>query len=238
MTPLQIGNAAGVLMLIVFSGIWVLFVQKRDRKTMAGCWMDAVGFGVLPAIAVWKAFEYAFSEPAGKTIGGSWEGSVYGIFGNGQFFPSGIEMIAVAAAFLAVVGWMMIRKEGLPGRGELLTVVICVWGLIRIVAEGFRRDAFQAGNVSLGICAALGAEIICFFVWSVRRHRKQKSPGLTAIEWGAVISCGALIFLQNAGIIILRNDMANIAASAGLTLLMGALILGAGRDNREADGNQ
>ena len=57
---------------------------------------------------------------------------------------------------------------------------------------------------------------------------------MTALEWTAVAGCGVLILLQEAGILSMGSEIANLAASAGCALLTAALILSAGRDSREA----
>ena len=74
---------------------------------------------------------------------------------------------------------------------------------------------------------------ICLTVWTVRRGQKQKSTGMTALEWIAVAGCGALILLQEAGILSMGSEIADFSASAGCALLAAALILSAGRDSRE-----
>ena len=127
----------------------------------------------------------------------------------------------------------MLRKNDLPGNGDLLLTVLCIWGLIRSVTENLRVNTLRTGIFSFVILLAFCTELICLLIWSVRRRRKQKNPGLTAIEWAAVTGCGVLLAVQNAGMIALRSETANLAAAAGCAIVMGTLILSAGKDSRE-----
>ena len=229
------GIVATVFMILLFSALWALDARKRSTgRLTAGHWSNAVGFGLLPGFAVWKAFD-AF---AGKTGNGKllfqpirdfpW------ITADGRFVPGRIEFCAAVLLLAGLITWLIVRKKDIPGNGDVLITVLCLWGAVRSVTEGLRSEPPRIGPFSLVILLAAAAELICLAVWTVRRGQKQKSAVMTALEWTAVAGCGVLILLQEAGILSMGSEIANLAASAGCALLTAALILSAGRDSREA----
>ena len=129
--------------------------------------------------------------------------------------------------------WLIIRKKDIPGNGDVLITVLCLWAAVRSVTEGLRAEPPRTGPFSLVILLSAAVELICLAVWTVRRGQKQKSTVMTALEWIAVAGCGALILLQEAGILSMGSEIADFSASAGCALLAAALILSAGRDSRE-----
>lgn len=218
----------------VFAVYWIRDVRKRRKlPTTAGTWLNAAGFALLPAIAVWKIFEpYTALNTAGKKIAAD---SAAGILltGEGRLIPWRIELAAALAAFTAIIVWLMFRKKDMEENGDLALTVLCVWGAVRSVTEGMRENTARIGPVSVIICAAIAAELTALTVWTIRRGKKEKSAGLTALEWATVIAGGAVILLLEGGILFPENTIAEIGISSGCALLAAVLILFAGKDSRE-----
>ena len=64
------GLGSGLAVLLVFAGCWLALRKRRLRiRWSAGEWMNALGFALLPALAVFKAFEpYMGIGSVGKAV--------------------------------------------------------------------------------------------------------------------------------------------------------------------------
>ena len=52
------GAIAAAVTALVFGGFWLGLRRHRlKKKNGAGGWLNALGFGVLPGLMVWKTFE-------------------------------------------------------------------------------------------------------------------------------------------------------------------------------------
>ncbi len=229
------GICTTLLMILLFSGLWALSARKRTGgRLTAGHRANAVGFGLMPGIAAWKAFEaFAGDTANGKTLFEPIR-EIPWFSAEGRFVPARLEFCAAVLLLAGIILWLIVRKDDLPGNGDLLMTVLCLWGAVRSVTEGLRADPPRIGPVSTVILAAAATELICLAIWTVRRGEKQKSAVMTALEWAAVTGCGVLILLQEAGILSMSSEIANLAAAAGCALLAAVLILSAGKDSREA----
>ena len=229
------GLGTTLFMFLLFSVLWAVGIRKRNGgRLTAGHWANAAGFGLLPGIAAWKAFE-AFTGDAGKgKLLFQPIRDIPWFSAEGRFVPERMEFCAAALLLAGIVIWLIARKNDIPGNGDVLITVLCLWSAVRSVTEGLRTDPPRLGPVSIVIMAAVAAELICLAIWTARRGQKQKSAVMTALEWAAVTGCGALILLQESGILTMSSEIANLAAAAGCALLTAVLILSAGKDSREA----
>ncbi len=230
----QVGLMTGFLILVVLAALWILLVLKGEKgKRTAGDWMNALGFGLMPGIALWKAFEqYTGFRTTGRELFEPLK-PVAWITENGRFAPSRIEFCAAAVTVVLVAVWLILRREKLPGNGDLLLIPVCIWSAVRSVTECLRQDAVRIGRLNGVICGAVILELICFGIWTMRRGRKEKNAGLTIPEWVAVTACGVIIVLQEADILTLNNQIANLAVTVGCGILGLTLILMTGKDSRE-----
>ncbi len=228
------GLGTALFMILLFSLLWVLDIRKRstDRLT-AGHWVNAAGFGLMPGIAAWKAFDaFAGNAGTGKPLFQPIR-DIPWITADGRFVPGRIEFCAAVLLLAGMIIWLIVRKKDMPGNGDVLITVLCLWGAVRSVTEGLRSEPPRTGPFSLVILLAAAVELICLAVWTIRREHKQKSAVMTVLEWTAVAGCGALILLQEAGILSMGSEIADFAASVGCALLAAALILSSGKDSRE-----
>ena len=228
------GLGATLFMILLFSLLWILDIRKRSTgRLTAGHWANAFGFGLLPGIAAWKAFDaFAGSTGNGKPLFHPIR-DIPWITADGRFVPGRIEFCAAVLLLAGIIIWLIVRKKDISGNGDVLITVLCLWAAIRSVTEGLRAEPPRTGLFSTVILLAAAVELICLAVWTVRRGQKQKSTVMTALEWTAVAGCGVLILLQEAGILSMGSEIADFSASAGCALLAAALILSAGRDSRE-----
>ena len=231
----QIGAGSAALAFLVFVLIWLRIAKKQETgRQNAGTWLDAAGFGLLPGLAVWKAFEPFVLETGinGKPLFEPLE-SLGWLSAYGRFYPGRMELCGAAAAFTGIALWLFIRKKDMPGNGDVAWTVLCLWSAIRSVTDSLRETTVRIAGLNAMIAAAVLAEIIVLAIWTVRRGRKQKNAGLTAMEWAAVTACGAVLLIQDAGILSPGSGIARLAISVGCAILSAALILSAGKDSRE-----
>ena len=233
LTVTGIGAIVSLLVMLLFSGIRILETRRqKETELTTGDLLNAAGFGLLPCIAVWKIFE------RGTILGTGTEcfepiGEIPLITAGGRFAPSAAEMILAAACFAGIILWLILRKDELPGNGDLLLTVLCVWGLIRAFTEGFRETALlRTGSVNLTQILLLLAADIPLAVWTVRMEASQKSTAFSVLEWIAVLSCEAVLVLNTMDILSAGSRIGDLAVNAGCVILSMLLTLAAGKDSR------
>ena len=150
------------LILILFMALWVVGRKKRTGKPVhVGMVINGMGFGLLPALAVLKAFQ-EMSTGLGSRVTEplpliSWLSEA------GYYHPGRIEMAASAAFFRIVCLWLMIRRRELPDNGDLLMITVCLWAAIRLETENFRAEP-----MTLFRCTSSITVFFCALVWGIR----------------------------------------------------------------------
>ena len=223
-TGTGIGAVISLLVMLLFSGLRAVGRRKGNNAGFStGEIPDAIGFGLLPGIAVWKIFEQG--TLLGKGIGiFDPVGEIPLITEGGRFAVSRAEMILAAVCFAAVILWLILRKEDLPGNGDLLLTVLCVWGLIRAFTEGFREETIlRAGRFNMTQILLLAAADMPLAVWTVRLDAAQKSTAFSILEWIAVLSCETVMVLNTSEYLSAGSRIGDLAVKTGSALL--ALIL-------------
>jgi len=232
---LEGGLLTATIIFVLFGFLWIHEVRRRyHEKLTTGTWFNAAGFGFFPGMAAWKIFEpYCGLEIDGKKLFEPFSQIPY-LTREDCFAPDRIELIAVLIAFVAVIVWLMFRKQKLPGNGDLFLSVICVWAAIRTTTESLRAFSVRYEGISIMMIAAVAVEMIVMAIWTVRRGRNHKNAAMTILEWLAITACGVISILQDAGVLSMGSSIANLAVAAGCSILIAALILSAGKDSREA----
>ena len=218
--------ALSVITLALFASLWLFERKKRTGKAVfAGQVMNGVGFGLLPALAILKAFQEigtgkgaAVTEPL-PLIGWLTE--------NGLYRPGRIEAAAAALAFAFVCLWLIARGKDIPDNGDLFMISLCLWAAIRLITEDFRREPVNMFRYTS--CATLAA---CLIVWTVRRGKLAGLPGRTAMELIAAGTCIAINLLTATGILSVGSEIGDFAVKTGSALLVLALTLITGGDLR------
>lgn len=232
-TGTGIGAVISLLVMLLFSVLRAAERRKKSENGISGGeLLNAIGFGLLPGIAVWKVFEQ--NTLLGKGIGlFDPVGEIPLVTEGGRFAVSRAEMILAAVCFAAVILWLILRKEDLPGNGDLLLTVLCVWGLLRAFTEGFREETIlRVGRFNLTQILLLAAADISLAVWTVRLDAAQKSTAFSVLEWMAVLSCEAVMVLNTAEFLSAGSRIGDMAVNGGCVILCMLLILSAGKDSR------
>ena len=154
-----------VVILFLFMGLWLIGRKKRTGKEIfAGQVMNGIGFGLLPALAVLKAFQEAGTGTGSKVLEPL--PCIRWLSVNGYYMPGRIETCAAAVMFLLVCLWLILRKNELPDNGDLIMITVCIWAAIRLVTEDFRTQPMNLFRFT-----SCGTILLCAVLWSVRRTR-------------------------------------------------------------------
>lgn len=229
-----VGAAIVFLTVALFALFWNAAIQPRKKGSHIplSVWFNSIGFGLLPGAAVWKVFDHTTTLGRGVSVPEPIPQIPF-FTSDSRFQPSRIEFILAVLCFAVIVCWLILRKKDIPGNGDLLLTVLCVWGMIRGCTEGLREIPFmQAGTVNLTQIAFLLIADVPLALWTFRLGRKQKNILFTALEWIAVISSETVMVLNTCGVISSGSGIGDLAVNAGCMILSMALILLAGKDSR------
>ena len=227
LTVRMAGIVAALLILILFTLLRKAMNKKAasETKTLIK-WIDGIGFGLLPAIAVWKIFESAY-DGAGRAVIEPLP-AIPWLTENSRFLPCSIETAAALLCFAGMCLWLMFRKDELAGKGDLLIVSLCLWAGIRIVTESFRESP---DNVLRYVyCAAI---LICLAVWTTRQQKSPHANQRAAGSWLAAVLCTAMIVLTASGTLSVGSAIGDLAVITGCAVLIVLLALLCGGDGRE-----
>ncbi len=232
-TGTGIGMIAAFLAMLLFSALGMTEARAGSGSADSGRKIpDAVGFGLLPGIAVWKVFEQNTRLGTGITSSDPVSGIAL-ITEGGRYAVSRAEMILAAVCFAGIILWMMQSRNELFGNGDLLLTVLCVWGLARAFTESFRENVLlREGIFNLSQILMLAAADVSMAVWTVRLEAAQKNTAISVLEWIAVLSCETVLILNNAGILSAGSRIGDMAVNAGCVILSMILMLSAGKDSR------
>ena len=215
-----------VVILFLFMGLWLVGRKKRSRKEIfAGQVMNGIGFGLLPALAVLKAFQEAGTGTGAKVLEPL--PCIPWLSVNGCYMPGRIETCATAAMFILVCLWLILRKDELPNNGDLIMITVCIWATIRLVTEDFR-----AQPMDLFRFASCGTILACAVIWSVRRAGYGRMTARTVADLAAVCACIAVNLITALHIVSAGSGIADYAVKIGSAALLLLLTLMIGGDLR------
>ena len=214
-----------VIILLLFMSLWLAGRKKRTgREIFAGQVMNGIRFGLLPALAVLKAFQAAAMNGARVTeplpcIRWLSVGECY--------MPGRIETAAAAFFFILLCLWLIVRKDEMPDNGDLIMISVCIWAAIRLVTEDFRQEPQNLFRFT-----SCGTILFCAAVWAVRRTRVLRIPGRTIADLAAVCICIAVNLITAMHVLSAGSEIADFAVRTGSAALMLALTLMIGGDLR------
>jgi len=192
-----IGAGLSCLTLLGFAALR----RKAGGGKGAGDALNGLGFGLLPAAAVWKIFEQRTRTGQGREIP---EGlpRLPWISEGGAAQPCRIELILALLLFAAILLWLMLRKgETLPA-GDLGGVSLACWAAARMLTENLRLRQIAALPEDFRIAgwAAAAAMALILILWTGRAFRQQKNTGYA-------FACLPVFGLSVAGIVLIQNGI-------------------------------
>jgi len=216
-------GAAAFLVLVLFMTWWLLDRKKRTGLPIfAGQVMNGIGFGLLPSLAVLKAFQEMTTGKGSKIIEPlplvTW------LSEDGFYMPARIETVAAAACFVILCIWLILRKDALPDNGDLFVIALCVWAVIRLETEDFRREPQDLFRYT-----SWGTVFISVLHWSRLRMKARRMPVRTVMDILAVSICIAVNIVTAEGMLSVGSDIGDFAVktgSAGLGLILTLMIGG------------
>lgn len=213
--------------LILLISLWLLGRKKRTgQPVFAGQVINGVGFGLLPALSVLKAFQSMGSgkgspvfEPL-PAIGWLTE--------DGCFMPGRIETVLSFVCFTVLCLWLIFRKQEMPDNGDLFIIALCLWATIRLITEDFR-----SAPMNLFRFTSCGTELGCLIIILIRRYRIHPSALRTITDVFAAGICIAVNLLISKGLLTVGSDIGDFTAKTGSAFLLLTVVLIVGGDLRK-----
>ena len=216
-----------ILILVLFISLWLLGRKKRTAQPVfAGQVINGVGFGLLPALSVLKAFQEMNSGSGASVIeplpGIGW------LTEEGHFMPGRIETVLPFICFTLLCIWLIFRKHEMPDNGDLLIIALCLWATIRLITEDFRSDPQDLFRF-----ASCGTELGCLIIILIRRYRIHPSVLRTVTDVLAACICIAANLFTAKEILTVGSDIGDFAVKAGSAILLLTIVLIVGGDLRK-----
>lgn len=225
-TVTGIYGTASALVLILFTVWWLLNRKKRTGLPIfAGQVMNGVGFGLLPALAVLKAFQDVVFGQGAEVLEPLPHAAWLSV--EGHYMPARIEMAAALACFLVLCLWLILRKDEFPDNGDLILIAVCLWAAIRLVTEDFRAEPNALFRYT-----SCGTILFALILWTERRARAFRAPLRTAADLLSVCACIAINLVTAEKILTVGSAIGDFAVRTGSALLALVLTLLSGSDLR------
>ena len=212
--------------LILFMSLWLIGRKNNTGKPVfAGQVMNGIGFGLLPALSVLKAFQEMSTGKGGKVFEPL--PAIQWLSDDGFFRPGRIETAACLLCFVFLCLWLIFRKRELPDNGDLFMISLCLWATIRLVTEDYRADPQNLFRYT-----SCGTVFACLVIMLIRRSRIHSDPGRTILDLLCVGSCIAMNLITAEKILSIGSEIGDYAAKTGSALLMLSITLIVGGDLR------
>lgn len=225
------GAGLSLLTCLIFTLLWNAFFRRRGGRGF-GTLMNGAGFGLLPAIAVWKSF-----EPDMTGVAASAEADRMWTPGTLSFLrdpmPARPELFLILLCFLALSLWVILRKEDLTGNGDVLAVSATLWSTVTWITEPLHGEAgFRLLSMNVRFPVAFALMLLCLALWIWRGSEEQKNTGY-ALACVLVFLGGAVMTaLLRTGRVTTGSGTADFAIQAGCALLAMKAVLCMGRVSR------
>ena len=221
---------AGIIAALLILLLFMILRMTMNKKAASGerillKWLDGIGFGLLPAASVWKIFDTAYTGSGRALIEPL--PPIRWLTKNGNFLPCSIEAAAALLCFAGLCLWLIIRKEELAGKTDVLLVSLCLWSGIRVVTESFRE--VPANILRYVYCAII---LACLAVWTVKQQKQPDAKRRAAGNWLAAILCTAMIVLTASGTLSVGSAIGDLAVITGCAALLVLLAMLCGNDSR------
>ena len=226
-----VGGALALLTALAFAAAWTGVARRTGSPVSAGTRLNAAGFGLLPGIAVWKAFEQESFLNVGAVIPREiprlpwWTA-------DGATQPGRIEMTLALLCFAAVVCWLALRREAVPENGDLSGVCLTLWGTARLGTAAWRGELSGVPQTRL-ILACTGAAMMAaaLIIWVLRAFRRKQNTGYAAACVPVFAAGATVVILQGQGILTI-NPAADTAIGCACALLAMKAVICMGRITR------
>lgn len=154
-------------------------ITEKWQQLPSGTLLDAVGFGAPVGILVERLFEQGTQLGLGQTIGTGWmaEHPFFAMDDGYGYIVHAVfryEAVAAAVVFAVLLAWMLIRRGSVTVNGDLLLVMLSLFGAAQVVLESFRNDGHMLlGFVRLNQVTAIVFPVAALAIWTARAHRGE-----------------------------------------------------------------
>ena len=214
------------VILILFMSLWLIGRKKRTGQPIfAGQVMNGIGFGLLPSLAVLKAFQEMSTGKGSKVFEPL--PMIQWLTEDGFFRPGRIETTVSLLCFAVLCLWLIFRRNELPDNGDLFMISLCLWATIRLITEDYRdvpQDLFRY--------TSCGTVLGCLIVTVIRRSRIHPEPGRTLLDLFTVGICIALNLITAEKVLSVGSEIGDYAVKTGSAFLMLSVTLIVGGDLR------
>ena len=233
LTVMGAGVGLSVLTMLAFANAWIGVRNRQDPNGMCpGRFWNGIGFGFLPAAAVWKTFEMSSPMSQGFPAPTGFWGIPY-VIKDCEWMPTRIELAAALILFTILVIWLMLRKRDVPENGDLAGLSLTLYSAVRLLSGDLRVRHIDVlgGTTSTGLIA-LGVMACVMIWWIVRFIRKGVSPSYAlACVPIFVISAGCILMIQDQRLLN-GNPKAMAIVEITFALLLIKSVVCAGRVGR------
>ena len=200
LTASGIGAGLSLLVLLGFAEAWITARRKTspEEDGIGRVW-NGIGFGLLPAVLIWKIFEAQTSRGGGDAAPGEIPGAGW-LLREGRWLPAQAEALLAAGLLIAVILWLVLRKEPIPENGDLMGISLGCYAAGRMLTEGFRagQESRWFGGLAGWIAAAV---MICALaVWIARAVRAKENTGYA-------LACAPVMLAAVAGTVLIQNGI-------------------------------
>ncbi len=224
------GAGLALLVLLTFANGWIGERGRRGEQRFPQTIVQGLGFGLLPALSVWKAFEQMTARGAGAVVEDRMP-AIPWLTEAGLYQPCRVEMVLLLLAFAGEILWLVLRKEEVPENGDLLPLSMSLWATVRLITERFR--AGEACGIRPMEYVSAGVLVLCLALWVTRAFRQHKNTGYAWACVPVMVASLAAVALQGLGILSV-NPAADLAIRCACALLALKAVVCMGRVTRQA----
>lgn len=239
---LMIGGAFALLLwtalALVYAGMYRKTVWGKDLYgTHNGKFVNAVGFGLLPAFAVFRLFTEGTDFAFGRVSRTGWLRDTLLTAENAEgqcvYVVNRIEAIGLLLLFALLVLWLALRRERIPNNGDVLWVALTELGGFCLLTDIlYEPEQVRIGEIPVLLAAGAFLILLALIVWTVVNAKKKKNTALMVACWVVYLVAMAAIYLRERTDLLGTESLTLAAIRAGAGLLAVKAALCAGRVGR------
>lgn len=237
-TILMLGIPAALILWVIMALIWSGMYRKTIwagslNGTRNGKCLNAIGFGMLPALAVFRLFTEGTDLARGRISHSGWLKdtllTMINVDGQSVYRTGRIGAIGLFLLFALLVLWLALRRGRITDNGDVLWTATVELGALMIVTSTLcREDGLKAGSMPIQVWIGFLLILIPLLIWAVRNGRQKKNTVYIVVCTAVFILSAAVVAVREySG--LLGNETVTLTAirtGASLLALKAAICLG------------
>lgn len=227
-----------VALALVYAGMYRKTIWGNDLYgTPNGKLANAVGFGMLPALAVFRLFTEGTDFATGRVSRSGWLSGTMLTAENAEgqcvYTVSRIEVIGLLLLFALLVLWLALRRERIPNNGDIFWVALTELGGFCLLTDILYETAqVRIGEVPVLVVTGAALILLPLIVWTAVNAKKKKNTALVIACWAVYLVAMVAIFLRERTQLLGTESLTLAAVRTGASLLAVKAALCAGRVGR------